>query len=421
MRFLPSLGQKVHSEASSGLPLWSYGRPYTPMTGVTMDGAKLIRESYERNAWVYRCVNAYAEAQAQLPIGVFDSPAEDARALDGHVLLDLLGHEANDFASAYHFRFQVSAQLLLSTRGVFIEKIPGRDGRLAGLALLPPHLTQPIPDENTFVSAYRVWMGGVPYDVPGERIEWLRNPHPVEQYRSMTPLEAAGIAVDTDWMAHLFNRNYLANGGAPAGMLAIRSPMLPQDMDELQARFSGAAPKGWVIVESEQGIDAQTLTGSPNDAMFVETHRLSKEEVLAAFGVPETIIGDASERTFSNAEQEREVWWEDRMPPHLRLVGNGFDRLDPTTPTFVRFDTEKVGPLVRLAEARARTAREEVVTGCITPNEYRIATGRDPLSDPAADTLYHPMTAVPYAAALGIAIPTQPTSPAQTASRLPLA
>ena len=52
-------------------------------------------------------------------------------------LLEVLNTKSNVGENSFIFRYRMSAQLLLGTRGVFIEKVRGRDGRIIGLNLLP--------------------------------------------------------------------------------------------------------------------------------------------------------------------------------------------------------------------------------------------------------------------------------------------
>ena len=73
-------------------------------------------------------------------------------------LIHLLNTKTNIGENAFIFRYRLSSQLLMSSRGAFIEKVRGRDGRITALNLLPPQHTSPIPHPTTFVSGYEVAM-----------------------------------------------------------------------------------------------------------------------------------------------------------------------------------------------------------------------------------------------------------------------
>jgi len=115
------------------------------------------------------------------------------------------------------------------------------------------------------------------------------------------------------------------------------------------------------------------------DAQYTETKQLAKEEILMAFGVPESVIGNAADRTFSNADTELEVFWRETMLPHLMLIERAFDRLDGSDELTVKFNLEDVAILSRDERERASYHLEELKFGAISIDEYREKTGREPV------------------------------------------
>jgi len=325
MKFLPSFGDRTERktaeiERASGLNKQKFGRAYTPASTIT-DVEKAVRESYDRTTWVFRCVQAIATNQARLPLIVRQDDPMRGALIENHPLLPLLNYRPNMLESAAQFRARLSAQLLLSPRGAFIEMVPDRAGNVMAMHLLPPHKTSAIPDPDTFVAYYEVIVGQTKMRVEPENVLWLRNPHPLDPYRSMTPIEAAGIAIDTDYLARLYNATFLKNDGRPGGLISIKGNLLPDDADELKSYFTGGAGKAgeWRVIEAE-GLDIADMATTPRDAQYVEMRSLTKEEILLAFGATETVLGNASGQTFANADAEREVFWQETMLGHLDLV-----------------------------------------------------------------------------------------------------
>ena len=407
MKFLPTLGASRKSADmthTTGVPRSQMGRPLPPTSRASSNVDSHIKRTYEAVAWVYRCVTAYADGQAQLPIVIRDGQGDSAGDLPAHPFVQLLNFRASDHESSFTFRHRISTQLLLSPRGVFVERLYSRGGDLIGLQLLPPHLTVPIPDEKTFVSAYRVTVGGVRWDIAPELVTWIRAPHPTNPYRSMTPAEAASLAIDTQTLAKMFNHDFLRTGGSPSGIVAIKNgddgSMLPSDLAELNDRFGGGSrkPNGWVIVDSVDGIDVQEFAGSPNDAKFGDMLSLSKDEIFGVYACPESVVaGNAANRTYANADAEWLIWWEDRIPTHNRIVSNGLDQIDNDPGTFITFDYSGIGVIRRSIEERDARKLDEFRAGAITVDEYRVATGREPFGTHESMTLYQPFTMRPYA------------------------
>ena len=92
------------------------------------------------------------------------------------------------------------------------------------LHLLPPQNTSPIPDVQKFVKGFEVKISAhEKRTLRPENVTWIRRPHPLDPYLSMTPMEASGVAIEVESLAKIYNRNFLINDGRPGGLLVLRS------------------------------------------------------------------------------------------------------------------------------------------------------------------------------------------------------
>lgn len=353
------------------------------------DIERAYREGMQKVTWVSRCIDAIAGNQARLPV-ILRKDNDPKGEIFGkkHEILDLLNTKTNQGENSFIFRYRLSSQLLMSSRGVFIEKIRGRSGKLVALNLLPPQHTSPIPDVKKFVSGYEVMLPqGGKVKVPADDVLWIRRPHPLDPYLSLTPMESAGIAIEVENLAKLYNRNFLLNDGRPGGLLVLRSEIDDDDKDELRSRFRGNINRtgSITVISSDDGADYIDTSSSPRDANYVEMRQITKEEILASFGVPESVIGNAAGRTFNNAAEELRVFWMETMMPHLEQIARGLDELDEKY--YVDFDTGNIPILIIAKQERERYSMDEFQGGLISINEYRKATGRKTVESDIADSL----------------------------------
>ena len=128
--------------------------------------------------------------------------------------------------------------------------------------------------------------------------------------------------------------------------------------------------------DSAQFIDTAT---NQRDAQYTEARSQNKEEILIAFGVPESVIGNAGNKTFANADTELEVFWRETMLPHLTLLERAFDKLDADLRTYFSYDLSSVAILSRDDRERSTFHLEELKQGAISIDEYRLLTNRDPV------------------------------------------
>ena len=200
------------------------GKPYHDL----WDIERAYREGFQKITWVQRCIDAIAGNQARLPVILRKDNSRDGQILTGRratrsPLIEIFNTKANEGENAFIFRYRLSSQLLMSSRGAFIEKVKGRDGRIIALNLLPPQSTAPIPDPKKFVSGFEVSMPtGNKVIMSPEDVLWIRRPHPLDPYLSLTPMESAGIAIEIENLAKVYNRNYLINDGRPGGILFLQ-------------------------------------------------------------------------------------------------------------------------------------------------------------------------------------------------------
>jgi HK97 family phage portal protein len=398
-----SIGQSNSKSLGYGAPVSTNpslaGKSYRD----SWDIERAYREGMSKITWVNRCIDAIAGNQARLPIVLRKDNSSRGEIVVGReakrsTLLEILNNKANVGENSFIFRYRLSAQLLLGTRGAFIEKIYGRDGGIIGLNLLPPQSTSPIPHPKTFVSGYEVLMpSGEKHILKPDDVCWVRRPHPLDPYLSLTPLEAAGVAIEIENLAKLYNRNYLLNDGRPGGLLVLRGEIDEDDKEELRSRFRGNLAKAGhtTVISADDGVDFVDTSASPRDAAYIQMRQVTKEEILSAFGVPESVIGNAAGRTFSNAAEEIRVFWMETMLPHLEPVARALDELDEKY--YLDFDTSEVPILMLYKQERDRYLLQEFQTGLISANEYREGSSRKEVEADLADSLLMNPNLIPIA------------------------
>jgi len=374
----------------------SVGAPiaYSPSLGANQgyhdawDIQRAYRDGVSKVTWVFRCIDVISSNQASLPAIFRKDNSPYGQIVHDDEILKLFNSHANMGENSFAFRYRISAQLLMSSRGVFIEIVRSRDGTPIALHLLPPENTAPIPSVSKFVKGFEVDISHKEKRVIApENVIWIRRPHPLDPYLSMTPMEAAGVAIEVENLAKVYNRNFLLNDGRPGGLLVLRSEINEEDKDELRSRFRGNISRAGAVgvISSDDGADFVDTAASPRDANYIQMRTLTKEEILAAFGVPESIIGNSANRTFSNAGEEGKVFWMETMTPHLELIARSFDKIDPEY--YLDFDKSRVPIIILAKQENERFYLQEYQQGLISANEYRELTSRKKVVSELADAI----------------------------------
>lgn len=404
------IAQRVRASSSGYLVP---GQPYVDNWNVR----RATREAYEGNPLVYRAIEVICQHGIQRPIvlrrGDPDEGPKISRAADPTRLLYVLNRRANPWETAKIFRHRLIAQFLLSSKGVFIEVVKTQSGKIGILNLLDPDLCNLVPlekrdsynrvIESDPIGTIQVQNPGGGYDyLPRFKPEasvaeapssvlWIRSPHPLVMWKGMSPVQAAGLPIDLDRYARIYNRRFLQNDGRPGGLLSIKGTVDKNTMERLQAQFNGGPESaGRTTVIQGDSVSYADTSGSPRDMLWGELSDATHKDISMTFGVPESVLGDASGRTFDNADAEYELFWAGRMSSLLDALD---DQLDVLTggyddDLFLRHDLSGVYVLGRHKRAEQDRAAANLDRGAITVDEYRDKIDEKPLNVPGSRVLW---------------------------------
>lgn len=386
---------------------------------------RAVVEGYERVIWVFKSVNTIGADHSRLPFKL----RQGDETIDDHPLYHVLNKRANPMETGQVFRKRLSAQVSLSKPGAFVEKTYSNGGTIKRLDLLPPDRVDIMPGEpgsGVLIDHFRLWRRDGGYrEIPPERVLWFREPHPTDPYSGVTPLEAAGLSVELDYFARLYNVTFMRNDGRPGGVLAVRPPqgstrsgVSDKEMDRIEDRFGKGPHEAGKLSVIQGELDYVDLARNPRDMQYGQVSRTSKIELLSAYGVPESVLGYSAERTFDNADNELYVYWTRTMTAHNEIIVSGFDECsDDDLEGFL--DTSSVEVLERHERAKREEARAEVQAGLRSIKSYADLAGYGGEIDdtPHTRALYIPTGKTPLpsrkedAVALGLEEPAKDPEP----------
>jgi HK97 family phage portal protein len=397
-----SLADRVRS-AATGYTV--SGQPYP----TTWNVDRAVREGFKANPYVFRAIEVIAFAIIGRKIVLRQGDPDDGDEVplrqDTTRVLFCLNRRANKWETAKLFRYRLVAQFLLSSKGVYVEVTRSRAGRIAMLTLIDPDLVEIVPSSTDPIAAFRVRIAAddgadyddlPPFDPEDGRqtnsMLWLRSPHPTILHQGMSPMEAAALSVDLDRYARMYNRDYMQAGGRPGGVLGVRGQITPETIAALEAQFNDSAKLGRTTAISADAMSYQDFSTSPRDMQWPEVMNQMRKEASIVFGVPESLMGDSSGRTFDNADAEYATFWETRVGPLIDLLD---DQLDVLTggfadDTYLRHDVSDVWVLARHKRTEEDRAVADYNSGLITIDDVREVKGHERLDIPATRVLLLP-------------------------------
>ncbi len=191
------------------------------------------------------------------------------------------------------------------------------------------------------------------------------------------------------------------NGAHFSGVLEVdkdtREGTFEKIRDQIRRFYTGSDRAGQVLISSGK---FHPMSGAPDNSKVVELAKASREEILAALGVPPPMAGILDNAIMSNVKELREHYLLDLIAPHSGFLESDFTAQvisqSPEAIGFldVAFDVDEQ---LRF-DLAARSAIFRDLLTIYTPNEVRALQRLERLPDESADRLWMPTNLVPLGA-----------------------
>lgn len=281
--------------------------PYMP----TMSGGwpSAYGTMYARQLWVYTVVRKRARALARLPLPVYRRTADDGRERVGeHPMAQLLQHP-NPALSPFDLWVWTGSTYDLHGWTAWYK---ARDPKApAGMWLYPLHPAS--LHRNPETGQWDFDNGKLQLRNIAERdLVIFRDFNPDSLTYGLSPLEPLRATLENEWAARTATSSFWKRGARPGMALAHPGRLskgaqvrLREQMDDVAA----GADKTGVTVVLEEGLKPEKMTLTAEEAQYIETRRLNREEVCAAYDMPPPAVHILDRATFSNiTEQFRSVY-----------------------------------------------------------------------------------------------------------------
>lgn len=337
------------------------------------------RDGMMRNAVAYRCIRMIAEAAAAVRL-VASAGGEPVAE---HGLLELLRRPAPGMTSADLFeRWYVT---LLLSGNVYVNAV-AIGGQLRELHLLRPDRVSVVPGRDGWPAGFDYTIDGRRTRLDGEVLEGVaqvlhvRLFHPADDHYGLSPLEAAGAAVDIHNTATRWNKALLDNAARPSGALVYTAggQLTGEQFDrlkgELEQSFQGARNAGRPML-LEGGLDWKAMSLSPRDMDFIEVKNAAAREIALALGVPPMLLGIPGDNTYANYQEASRSFWRQTVLPLVERTARSLAVwLEPAWESAVDLhpDLDAIEALQPEREALWRRLEE---TSFLSDDEKRAAVG----------------------------------------------
>lgn len=392
---------EVRPENATSVQNVTYSQDMLDAFGVTAAsaGVSVTALSAQRVAAVAACRQKIAGSISTLRLDVLRIKDENEVKEPRDALWYLLNEQPQEqFTATSHWDNKVSEQLLRGDGFTWIRR--RMNGSIAELFPLPWGSVQPWRMPNGSIRYYITLpeFGITTWLEPSEVLHFPG--HGFDGVRSMSVIAyGANNAIGNALAMDDYSGKFFANGAHPSIILKTDKAMTETQKNELRAAFvakySGANNAHKHPLVLTEGLAAQEISLSAEDAQLLEARKFQVVDIARAFGVPPHMIGETTGSSAVGAgyEQQARDFVMHTLRLHIKRLEQELNRkLFPRdTGRFVRFD---LGDLIEgdsKAQAeynRAALGGPGTGFGWMTINEVRKGKGLPPVA--GGDVIFDP-------------------------------
>ena len=342
-------------------------------------------------------VSFLARNVAQLGLHMFERVGDaDRRRLSDHPLALLL-KQPNPWTTRYRFIQALVNDFCIYDNAYWLKT--RIDSDRVGLVRIPPKIVTVDGDDWLTPAGFKVDGTSGTKIYPREQIVYFRG-YGLDLDRGISPLEALRRTLREEWVSGEMREQVMRNGARMSGYLE-RPKDAPEWSDTArdrfraswQAQYSGNGPGAGGTPILEDGMSFKPVSQTARDLQYIESRKLTREEVASAYFVPPPMVGILDNATFSNITEQHKMLYQDTLAPILTMVQEEIElqllpEFEPNpTRFYVEFNMRE--KLTGSFEERAAAIASAVGGPTMTVNEARALDNRPPID--GGDALIVPL------------------------------
>lgn len=371
----------------SGQPVWS-----------DIKYESLADEGFSKNPYVYRCINLIAMACGGIPWLVYRKRGKTKRRLDDHPLQQLMTRP-NPQQGDTKFIETVISYLLLSGNS-YIERVGPRNRPPKELyALRPDRMFVIKGNARQPIMGYEYRVDSQTFQFSPELILHLKMFNPLDDWYGLPPLSAAARSADQSNEAKAWSVAMLQNSARPSGVLKTDESLTDEQFErlkeELEDKYQGRKNAGRPML-LEGGLTWQQISLNPKDMDWLEGQKTAAREIAMVFGVPSELLGDSTNKTYSNYKEARQAFYMETVLPLMDWLRDELNNwLSPLfgDNLYLDYDIDAIEAIQEDRTLVWKRAADAVKAGLLTINEARESMGYE--TRPDGDILLTPSNLQP--------------------------
>lgn len=344
--------------------------------------------------YIYTATGAIAQEVASIELHLYKAKytknGVETKEVYEHPALSVLNY-ANSISTLYDM-IEATQTYLDLTGEAFWVALRDNNGMPRELWALRPDWVKIMPSATEVIDHYNYYAGGIlseKVEIPKENVIPFRYFNPLNPYRGKGPTQAAALPFDILNFAGEYNRNFFFNSAIPSMVFStdqkISESSVKRFLNQWQGSFGGRAKSNKVAFLG-QGLKMDKASFAAKELDFIEQMKQMRDDVLAVFKVPKTVLGLTDDVNRANADATTRAFMERVITPRMtKFVASLNEFYLPMFETDGSLFFDFYDPAPEDVEIKLKKYESGRKYGWLTANEIRIEENLDPL--PGGDDL----------------------------------
>src|SRR3990172_508859 len=274
--------------------------------------------------YAYTAISSIAQEVASIDLHLFKKSftkeGPQTTEIYEHEVLSLLGY-CNPLTTFYDLVEATQIYRELTGEAFWIVLKEGNLPR--EIWLVRPDWMKIVPSKENVIDHYTYHPGGgiEKVDIPRENIIHFKDFHPLNPYRGKGSVQSAALPFDIFNFAQEYNRNFFFNSAIPSLVFTSEKPIneaqAKRFMTQWQASYGGRS-KSNKIAFLGNGMKVDKISQGAKELDFAEQQRMLRDDILAVFKVPKTVLGLTDDVNRANADATTMAFMERVITPRMK-------------------------------------------------------------------------------------------------------
>lgn len=323
--------------------------------------------AFRRLSWVYASINAIATTASGAPIGFYNKKITKSDKITDpkHPVMQLFqppkAPHVPSFKELIYRTF-----IHLGINGLVYWVFTRKNGIVVEVEPKSKNKVKPIFENGSEGGRLLGWAENTDEGIVVHSLNDvlpIRYYDPDNEYGGLSPLTAARLSIESEVNIAGWNTSFFKTGMKNPIIVKAKGQLTKDQKAELRkeiVNYYSGIEGGQSALLLQGNVEADSLQLSSKDIDFVNGKKLNREEIIAIYQVPPSIVGIYEYANYSNVREQRKIFWEHNLLPKMNVMMDllQINILDKEFPGIIaRWETSEIQALQTDAVEAASAVR----------------------------------------------------------------